>query len=587
MANATAFFSVCYNTFMKRLLMFGFLAVSLLGLAHTTRAQSTGEAIKNFAADITVQADSSIRVEERLSYDFGTNQRRGIFRDIPVKYERNGSNFNVRISDVNVKRDSALPEPFTTTFQKNNLEIKIGDANSTITGIHDYTISYTVRRALNYFSDHDELYWNVTGNDWTIPIAVASATVHLPDGTTNPQTACFTGRTGSTGTDCTIKVADNTITYTTTTHFLGGGSGLTLVAGFTKGIVKPPTMWQNILDFLQDNKAVALPIVVLIFMFLLWYYRGRDVGAARTIVAQYEAPQDLTPIEAGTIVDEKVDDRDISAQIIFLAVSGYIKIERKESKSLGVFTSVDYELTKLKDPAAEEKPSVKDLLVMLFPDIPVRLVSSFKRSPSFLKSYRKYVADLSTALTEQGYFTANPRKVKFTFAMIGAVGMYIFGRIIGVDHPVLLFSVLASGIIIMIFGAFMSRKTAKGREMKEYMLGLKLYLGVAEKDRLEFHNAPEKNPAQFEKLLPYAIALGVEKKWAAQFEGIYNQSPSWYNDPAHNTFNALLLTNSLGDFSQKLHTAAPVGNAGPGGGSGLRGGGFSGGGFGGGGGGSW
>ncbi len=138
----------------------------------------------------------------------------------------------------------------------------------------------------------------------------------------------------------------------------------------------------------------------------------------------------------------------------------------------------------------------------------------------------------------------------------------------------------------MIFSFVMPAYTQKGAEMKEYILGLKKYMTVAEKDRIEFHNAPDKNPEIFETLLPFAMVLGVEKLWAKQFEGIYRQNPSWYSDRSNHAFSAVAFTNNLGGFSGSVQSAFAATTTAASGGSGFSGGG-SGGGGGGGGGGSW
>jgi uncharacterized membrane protein YgcG len=143
-----------------------------------------------------------------------------------------------------------------------------------------------------------------------------------------------------------------------------------------------------------------------------------------------------------------------------------------------------------------------------------------------------------------------------------------------------------SGLIIAGFGFLMPNRTVKGVEARALILGLKEYMNVAEKDRMKFHNAPEKNPQLFEKLLPFAIALKVDKAWAKQFEEIYKSNPSWYSDSSGHAFNAYFLSSSLGDFSSSLNSAvASTTTSASSGGSGFSGGG--GGGFGGGGGGSW
>ena len=140
-------------------------------------------------------------------------------------------------------------------------------------------------------------------------------------------------------------------------------------------------------------------------------------------------------------------------------------------------------------------------------------------------------------------------------------------------------------LVFLGFAVFMPARTKKGVLVQEHILGLKQYLTVAEKDRMAFHNAPEKNPQLFERLLPYAIALGVEKQWAEQFADMHMSSPSWYRGAGTDITPALLVTNisAFGDTAKSTFTSQPASSSS----SGFGGGGFSGGGFGGGGGGSW
>ncbi len=143
-----------------------------------------------------------------------------------------------------------------------------------------------------------------------------------------------------------------------------------------------------------------------------------------------------------------------------------------------------------------------------------------------------------------------------------------------------------SGMVFMGFGYFMPQRTQKGAIVREEVLGLKMYMETAEKDRINFHNAPEKNPAQFEKLLPYAMALGVEEQWAKQFEDITKSAPDWY-DGGGTSFSPVIFAHSMHDFSSANNaTMVSTPSSAGSGGSGFSGGG-SGGGFGGGGGGSW
>jgi len=169
--------------------------------------------------------------------------------------------------------------------------------------------------------------------------------------------------------------------------------------------------------------------------------------------------------------------------------------------------------------------------------------------------------------------------------VVAFLSIKLFGSQLGFIPVV---SIVVSCIIIALFGMQMSKKTKLGAETKDYILGFKLFLSVTEKDRLDFHNAPEKNPEQFMEFLPYAIALGVENKWAKQFENIYITQPSWYQGNMAGAFVASSFVSHMTDFSKSVNTGmAYVSKSAASGGFGGGGGGFSGGGFGGGGGGSW
>jgi uncharacterized membrane protein len=152
---------------------------------------------------------------------------------------------------------------------------------------------------------------------------------------------------------------------------------------------------------------------------------------------------------------------------------------------------------------------------------------------------------------------------------------------LGITSTSVFIGFVLSCVIFMVINSLMPAKTVKGVATKEYILGLKLYLQIAEKDRLQFNNAPEKKPEIFEKLLPYAMVLGVDEAWAKEFEGIYTVPPQWYEGYHGGAFSAIAFNHSLSSFNSMASSS--MGSA-PGG---SGGGGFSGGGGGGGGGGGW
>ena len=150
------------------------LIIFLLGLffLFPARAQEnvSAEKIASFNGEIRINSDSTVDVKETINYDFGDQEKHGIFRFIPVKYKARGGNFNLRLSGIKVTDENGKAQNFAVSYPGNNVEIKIGDADKYVSGQKKYVISYILRRAVNYFSDHDELYWNFTGDEWQVPI---------------------------------------------------------------------------------------------------------------------------------------------------------------------------------------------------------------------------------------------------------------------------------------------------------------------------------------------------------------------------------------------------------------------------------
>ena len=565
------------------------------------------EEIKSFAVTAKIQDNASVQISEKIVYDFGTEEKHGIFRNIPYKYKIAAGNFTLRFDDISVTDEQGNKIKFDTSKKGLDIIIKVGDKNKTITGINTYIINYTVKNAITYFADEDEFYWNVTGNDWGVDRSNISATVFLPGNppTSSIKAACYAGVYGD-DTPCAEKIIGNP-TYFNQPQ-LTPGRGLTIAVSFPKGLLRQPTQQEKTMAFIRDNIILLLPIVVFLILLWLWRKNGKDARGNNVVVAQFDAPDNLTPLEVGTIVDEMANNKDISGEIINLAVRGYLKVNRIETKGL-LHTKEDYQFVQLKPAKDLETEHEKILMSALFdskPDdmkkSPVAL-SSFGEDGKVFEKIQKLTSMVNDGVVTKGYFKANPHSIRTGYKFVGALviiaGIFLSQFFI-YSKFIAFISFCLSGILIIIFSRFMPAKTEKGRIAGEHILGLKKYLEVAEKARLEFHNAPEKNPEQFEKLLPFAMVLGVEEKWAKQFEGIYVNPPAWYGGNAPGTFNSLVLIHSVANLrsgvsstfasnrsSNATGTSAYSGRSAAGGGRGSGGGGFSGGGFGGGGGGSW
>ncbi len=567
---------------MKKASLLAAVLIGVFAFTASVHAQAAGERIQDFSASVTINPDASLSVRETIAYDFGSDERHGIYRDIPVSYKTPLGTTSIGLSGVEVTDQNGAAYPFTVSFSGLNEDIKIGDPNQVISGVHTYNISYHVSRAISHFKTYDELYWNVTGNGWQVPIEHASVQVVLPSAVASSSltTSCYEGAYGSTE-SCLIAPATQRVLFDAARP-LNPGEGLTVAVGFPKGLVAQPNPWQNFVQFILDNWIVGVPIITLLGMTALWWTKGRDPRGRGTIVPEYDAPDNLTPLEMAAVLSEGGKLKtSISAEIIFLATQGHLKLKKLHEKFL-FLSHTDYQLSRLES-SAELSAADQKLMDALFKSGASVTLSDLKNE--FYSNVPPIQAAANTSVVAKGYFPANPSTVRALYFGAGAV-VFVGGIVLEttLQSAALLVSITVSGMIIALFGLVMPRTTRAGAIMRERIKGLKLYLEVAEKNRIEFHNAPEKNPQLFEKLLPYAMVLGVEKQWATQFESIYTQPPAWYGDAQLGTFNALLFADSLHSFNASATHALA---AAPSGGSGSIGGGFSGGGFGGGGGGSW
>jgi len=552
----------------------------MAGPVSASTTSDTGWFIASFDADISILEDGSVRVEETIAADFQNLQKHGIFRDIPYIYTaKDGSKVYTSVEDVAVAMDgSAVRSVVSNTG--NYVQVKIGDPDLLISGIHTYTISYTARGVLKGFADYDELYWNVTGDMWPVPILNANATVRLPK-TGVKQVACYQGVYGANG-RCTSSNIDPEAFFTSTRE-LQPGEGLTIAVGYSKGMVPLLTVQNPLIFNLIAGVLIAIGTLLLgllirkklITRHSLVRYRDRN----KVLVAEYEAPDKLRPGQVGVLLDTRADTLDVSATIVDLAVRGYLTIT--ELSSTG--KKKDYQLTKLEKDTSILLPYEQLVLQELFTASPTVALSSLANT--FYTSVAKVSTALGTDLKARGYFSSHPGtgRTVFTqaFILVGfLISLPIFA---GVFWPPLFGVALGCFVLIIIFVidyATLAPVTASGKEVYRGVLGFKVFLSATEKYRQPFFE----NQNYFMDVLPYAMVFGVTDKLAKAFErmGYVPTKPDWYIASSFVGFNSF--SNQITDMSKQLNTSfSPPASSG----SGSGGGGFSGGGGGGGGGGSW
>lgn len=566
------------------------LTLCLLALCAAIPAIARTLVFPHFDAQIQVHADGTIDVTETIEAEF-TGAWHGIYRTIPIEYTNpQGLNYTLFIEDVSATDDTGQKLKLEQDREGRYLKFKIyvpaaEDATRTI------VLHYRVLDAIRFFADHDELYWNVTGDEWENPINLVTAHLELPEGVTGLHAIAYTGIIGSRAQDAQVTVHDNLVDIRSLRR-LGYHEGLTAVAGFDKGFVHPPTAGDAFIRFLRSNLPLFIPVIAFFVMLWLWWTRGRD-PAREAISVQYEPPDKLTPGECGTLVDNEAAMRDITATLVDLAVKGYLAIEQKdESHLLGLTHGKEY-IFHLKKPPGEwqsARSHEQEMLSALFDAGATTDVKLSDLQNHFYKNLPFIRDRIFNALMNDGYYLHRPDTVKqgyiggglvIGFLLVAATGF--LSQHTGIASGTWIVTGIATGAVIAIFGWFMSARTITGARALEKVLGFEEFLGRVEKDQIE---RLQKTPELFEKYLPYAMALRVEKKWVQAFSGIAMQPPQWYQGSYVNGFTPYFLVSDLNAMS--VHAGSVMASA-PrsSGGSGFGGGGGSGGGFGGGGGGGF
>jgi len=587
-------------------------AVVASALAAAPARSETGWSVRSFDVALKVHSDAVLDVTETIDADFDA-PKHGIYREIPIRYAVGLHQYALRFRLLGVDDRDGHAYGTKVTYEENRVRIRIGDPSRTIKGPARFRIRYRVERAIirernrawaEAAPDQDRavLRWVATGTEWGVPIYHASVTVELPIDLDDAHLDydAWTGAYGAKNKDFTKRRSDaRTIHYET--GMLRPGESITIDVTMPADAVARAAWTRELGWWLADNFPYSLFPATLAACLAGWFFLGRDLPGRGAIVVGYEPPAGLGPAEVGTLIDERVDLRDISAVIIDLAVRGYLKIAEVGSNPSGK-SGRDYRFARLKGPD-ELKTFEKELFAQLFADKESVLLSDLQTK--FYPVIGRVKKDLYQRLSKNGYFDGNPNTVRTRFLFLGLIVLalslglaalvqtWIVGRVFG--FPIAVTGVL-SAVVLVITSRVMPRKTHKGRVAWEQIAGLEEYIRRAEVDDI----TAQDRRGVFERLLPYAMIFGLSNRWAKAFADLYSQPPAWYQpvDPAGYTTWMLMSdlnrsVSSMNSTFPSMPRSTAVGAIGPTGqgynwsSGGFGGGGFSGGGFGGGGGGSW
>jgi uncharacterized membrane protein YgcG len=560
-------------------------------LLASVAAHAKSWRISDFRTTMDVTENGSTVVVERISLVF-IGEWHGIHRTIPVEYPGpRGTNYTLFLSVTGVRDGDGSPLKYELSRKGAYRDIKIYIPGATDTS-KVVEIDYAVKNPIRFFPDHDELYWNVTGNDWPVPIDHASAMVMFPEqAKVQLRAQAFTGVYGSTQREALTRINDTSVEFETINPLPMRG-GVTIDVFLPKGILQEPSDFTRTVWFLESNAIVFLPLLTFAVMFALWYTKGRDPDPGRSIAPMYEPPQGMTPAEVGALIDDSVDPRDITSTLVDLAVRGYVKIEEVKVDHI-LFSGRDYVFHLLKpatqwsELAAHERAMLKNVFSGGADQV---TLSSLKNQ--FYTAIPQIKQDVFAQLKVKGMYTVDPDKAHGYVALgvVAIIGFLVLFHFAAHWNPfdsglLSIIAILISAIIVWLFARKMTAKSMQGSRTWVQILGFREFMNRVDADRLK--TLP---PDTFEKFLPYAMALGVEHHWAQAFQGIVRNPPSWYAGSDGYMFNPVLFTSNMSHMSstaQSVFVSAPRGSSTGSGWGGGGGGGFSGGGFGGGGGGAF
>lgn len=603
-----------HNKNMRKIaLILVFLLFSALTqFSNMTFAQEAkyNEQVNLFSSTITVNQDTSISITEQIDYQTSL-EKHGIFRYIPVTYNVDGTKKRLNISNVQITDELSTPIQFEQSHSGPYLNLKIGDPNTTFSGQKTYIISYKIENALNTFPEHDELYWDITGEGWQIPILRSEAKI-MTDFATINQVECFTGAFGGTQQNCEKNLTvgeggqdSNTSSATfTNTQEIDYGDNFTVIVGFEKpNSFIFPTQLEKTTSWLMQNWPFFLIPLPTLAIFLWWWKKGRDYQFISANVYDldesrptrlkpfslsarapyvYHPIENLSPGEAGALLDERVDSQDVVAEILELARKKYLKIELIEKKKL-LGKERDYQLSKLKN-ADESLTAVQKLLHdKLFNKKDQTKISELKGKFYTTMASAKKLID--QALVDKKVYTKNPGNIRALALVIYISAIIMVTSVVMI--PLIAFEifwpipVLALQIPIGILLAFnMVQKTAVGYNLWLQTKGLRKSIKYG-KWREEIK---EKN-LFIEEVFPFAVSLGVVSQLARHMKELNIKPPEYLHASGMTTWNT---SQFVSGFSSEVSSSLSYNpsSSSSSGGSGFSGG-SSGGGGGGGGGGSW
>ena len=555
------------------------------------------EVIHSFDSLIQVQTDGSMIVTETITvHHEGIKIRRGIYRDLPTK---KGERYEL----IGVRRNG-YREPSFVEKRSGYYRINTGDdryLHHPDTSV--FEIQYRVWNLPKSYNGYDEVYWNVTGNEWAFPIESVSAQLELPVGAEIIQQASYIGYTGS----------RESATYEGRGLYLGRalspGEQLTIAVGFTPGIVSTKP-FVSIGDVLQNVIPGILYIIYLVFLIWAWNKNGRD-PAPRAIMPQYTPPKDLTAAQAVCLYHKSGTKNLFSISLIQMVTNGFLKMSVKKEKKF-IFNKTVYTLEKTgQEPSNVEEecfsstkkinldgeyhPSIARLAQRVERKVEKSMKEFYATNrawvllPTFLCFYLIFLVwsigesieggwllmlFCSIILTGLCSFICRTMIRQILYILLYTAIAFVLYQSSDLQEEqcrvVLALCIIATGCL---FSYLMYQPTENGQRKTEYLEGLKLFLTTLKKT----DHSEDLTKKCMEKLFPYAMVLELETAWEKKFEKLFGKV-AYQDFVNHHPYTSHSFCSAFTSSANNSSTSHSSGGSGSGGGGGAGGGGGGGGG---------
>jgi len=320
------------------------------------------EHILSFDARAHFNADGSMEMRENIKVlSLGKEIKRGIFRTLPLTWDRqDGKAFKVDYQVKSVLRDG-VSEPFSLDKTANTLTVRIGSPDHILKpAIYKYEIRYQVSNHFSRFSDWDELYWNVTGNDWSYPITKTSFQLELPDASLYRDSEgkdsrlrtidIYTGNQGEK--EQNARILPNGAIQTT--QPLSKGEGLTVVYTWPRDILGGADDPQAVFPLVHlllptlATSALWIPVLLMVIYYLWWWRKNVTAIGLKMppVVPLYAVPDNFSPGYLRFITRRKYDDVAFSSDLLALVAKRCVTITVKANELNSPWSSQFHSLDK-------------------------------------------------------------------------------------------------------------------------------------------------------------------------------------------------------------------------------------------------